>query len=136
MGYHNSQNLKMLACGFIFRAIIAGNPGVSSVFRGSQVMSADTDELFVPKVLRVHLKLAQYPISSKTIRERMRRRFSPGGSSARYVRVRSLPEGAPSQKREGLIDPFAEEDPSRNERIHTIQSLTDFYFAYNLPHQF
>jgi len=41
-----------------------------------------------------------------------------------------------SQQREGLSDPFSEEAPDVwNERVSIVRDhLTDFYFAYNLPH--
>jgi hypothetical protein len=41
-----------------------------------------------------------------------------------------------SQQREGMLDPFAEEPAAIwNERLSLVRDqLTDFYFAYNLPH--
>ncbi len=91
----------------------------------------------MPKVLKLYLEISQYPILSKTIRERMREElFSRGIISREAFEQEVYQKAIQSQKREGLSDPFVEESPRDwNERVNTIRDyLTDFYFAYNLPH--
>ena len=91
----------------------------------------------MPKVLQLYLEISQYPILAPTIRERMRRElFARGiispGDLEREVKHKAML----SQKREGLTDPFAQEpaDIWQKRVEHFRDSLTDFYFAHNLPH--
>jgi hypothetical protein len=90
-----------------------------------------------PKVLTLYLELSQYPILAGFIRERMRQMLFDRGVISRADFEAEVREKAiQSQRREGLSDPFGEEPPDiwakRQEIIR--ENLTDFYFAYNLPH--
>jgi hypothetical protein len=92
----------------------------------------------MPKVLALYLKITQYPILARRIRERMRQEiFSRGIISPRVFIDEVREKAILSQKREGLFDPFAQELPEVwEERLRQIRDhLTDFYFAYNLPHE-
>jgi hypothetical protein len=92
----------------------------------------------MPKVLALYLKITQYPILARRIRERMRQEIFSRGIISRKVFIDEVREKAVlSQKREGLFDPFAQELPEVwEERLRQIRDhLTDFYFAYNLPHE-
>jgi len=99
------------------------------------MISFDPDAL--PKVLELYLELIEYPIKAPTIRQRMRgelyRRgvISPGDLEREVKRKAML-----SQEREGLTDPFGQESADAWQRrvAHFRDSLTDFYFAHNLPH--
>lgn len=97
----------------------------------------DTENYFVPKVLRVFMRISQYPILSRTIRQRMREEiFSRGIIAHDNFESEVHRKATESQIREGLIEPFSQEDPHEwNERVSIIRNqLTDFYFAHNLPH--
>lgn len=90
-----------------------------------------------PKVLTLYLELSQYPILAKKIRERMRQElFKRGVITREEFEQEVLEKAIQSQQREGLIDPFVEEPPdvwlNRQEIVR--DNMTDFYFAYNLPH--
>lgn len=90
------------------------------------------------RVLNIYLALTQYPILSGRIREKMRARlFSRGIILAEAFEAEVRQKSIDSQIREGLHDPYAEESYElwevRRERIR--DSLTDFYFAYNLPYE-
>jgi hypothetical protein len=92
----------------------------------------------MPKVLALYLKITQYPILARRIRERMRQEIFSRGIISRRVFIDEVREKAIlSQKREGLFDPFAQELPEVwEERLRQVRDhLTDFYFAYNLPHE-
>jgi hypothetical protein len=100
-------------------------------------MTDDNNDYFVPKVLKVQLEMAQYPILCKTIRQRMREEIFSRGVITREIFEKEVYQKAlQSQKREGLLDPYFEEQPQEwNERYNVIQEQqTDFYFAHNLPH--
>ncbi len=89
------------------------------------------------RVLSIYLALTQYPILASRIRSRMRDALFQRGIITEEVFEAEVREKAvQSQRREGLSDPFAEESyelwEMRRERIR--DSLTDFYFAYNLPY--
>jgi hypothetical protein len=89
-----------------------------------------------PKILAIYLQIAQYPILASAIRERMREELYRRGVISAEVFEREAREKAiTSQRREGLVDPLAEEDPAQwEERLRLIREhLTDFYFAYTLP---
>ncbi|HSN78726.1 MAG TPA: PEP/pyruvate-binding domain-containing protein [Anaerolineae bacterium] len=101
----------------------------------------ETDEqttLPLPKVFDIHLQLANYPILSDRIRRRMREEMFARGVIAYEVFEQEVNQKAKlSQQREGLNDPYHQESPDvwerRKNRIRN--QLTDFYFAYNLPHR-
>lgn len=92
----------------------------------------------LPKVLEIYLELANYPIRADRIRERMREELFARGIISRDIFEKEVEEKAiQSQRREGLLDPYLEE-PSEiwEKRKRLIRDhLTDFYFAYNLPHR-
>jgi hypothetical protein len=101
-------------------------------------MFTSIDPHKMPKVLALYLKITQYPILARRIRARMREEIFSRGIISRRVFVDEVREKAIlSQKREGLFDPFAQEMPEVwEERLRQIRDhLTDFYFAYNLPHE-
>jgi hypothetical protein len=96
----------------------------------------DTGEF--PKVLTLYLALSQYPVLAPSIRERMRHEIFQRGiitPEAFHAEVRE--KAIESQRREGLSDPFGQEDPQVwEQRLRIIaDNLTDFYFAYNLPYE-
>jgi hypothetical protein len=89
-------------------------------------------------ILNIYLTLNQYPILGSRIRSRMRRElFSRGIISQEEFEAEAQQKAMESQSREGLQDPFAEEPSDLWElRLSRVRdSLTDFYFAYNLPYQ-
>lgn len=91
---------------------------------------------YIPKILRVHLKLAQYPILAKLIRQRMREELFLRGVITPAAFEQEVEEKAIlSQIREGVEDPFNTETADVwDKRLSIIRdNLTDFYFAYNLP---
>ncbi|NIM95525.1 MAG: hypothetical protein GTO18_17650 [Anaerolineales bacterium] len=90
-----------------------------------------------PRVLTIYLELSNYPILAPKIRERMRqvlfdRRVIDQAAFEAEVEQKAIE----SQNREGISDPYTEEPPDVwFNRISIIRdNLTDFYFAYNLPH--
>ncbi len=90
------------------------------------------------RVLNIYLTLTQYPILAAHIRQRMREELlSCGIIQPESFEVEVREKAIQSQIREGLADPFAEESfdiwEERLERVR--DSLTDFYFAYNLPYE-
>ena len=90
------------------------------------------------RVLNIYLTLNQYPILSSRIRARMRQElFARGITSLEVFEVEVREKAIQSQGREGLHDPYSEEPfdiwEARLARIR--DSLTDFYFAYNLPYE-
>ncbi|MDH7486414.1 MAG: PEP/pyruvate-binding domain-containing protein [Anaerolineae bacterium] len=98
-----------------------------------------TDDLqYVPKVLELYLKLSEYPILSRQIRERMREElFARGIISREQFEEEVRATAIRSQRQEGLSDPLAQEPPEQwNERLQIVRDhLTDFYFALNLPYK-
>jgi hypothetical protein len=89
------------------------------------------------KVLGIYLELAQYPILARGIRDRMRQElFSKGIITVEAFEAEAKEKAVLSQRREGLLDPYTEEPlPIWSERLALVRDqLTDFYFAYNLPH--
>jgi hypothetical protein len=93
-------------------------------------------DLGAPKVLDVVLKLKQYPILSRQIRDRMREEILRRGVITREdFEQEVLQKARESQEREGLNDPFGEEAPGVwAQRLAIIRDdLTDFYFAHNCP---
>lgn len=91
-----------------------------------------------PKVLTLYLELSQYPILASRIRKRMRQElFKRGVISPKSFEAEVEEKALQSQTREGLEDPYSEE-PSDvwHKRLSIVRDhLTDFYFAYNLPHE-
>ena len=89
------------------------------------------------KVLGIYLELAQYPILAHRIRERMRQElFSKGIITIEAFEAEVKRKAILSQQREGVLEPLTEE-PAQvwNERLAFVRDqITDFYFAYNLPH--
>jgi len=99
-------------------------------------MILDSDKL--PKVLKLYLEITQYPILARQIRKRMRRELSSRGIISRPAFENEVREKAVlSQRREGLLDPIVEEpDDVWIERVSCIRdTLTDFYYAINMPHE-
>lgn len=91
----------------------------------------------MPKVLQLYLELSQYPILARRIRERMREEIFARRIVGRDVFEQEVRDKAiHSQVREGIVNPLVEEPPDQwRERIAQVREhLTDFYFAYNLPH--
>lgn len=89
------------------------------------------------KVQGIHLELSQYPILGRRIRERMRQElFAKGIISVDAFEAEVREKAIHSQQLEGMADPLAEEAAHVwNERLSFVRDqLTDFYFAYNFPH--
>jgi hypothetical protein len=98
-------------------------------------MSFDLDAL--PKVLQLYLEITQYPSLAPRIRHRMRDELFGRGVISRSdfdqeVRNKAID----SQTREGLSNPYVQESEAEWQfRLdHYRDTLTDFYFAHNLPH--
>src|SRR5574341_201075 len=90
-----------------------------------------------PKVLQLYLEISQYPILAKRIRQRMREElFSRGVLSPHVFEEEVRDKAILSQEREGMLNPLVEEPTEIwQQRVEKIRDyLTDFYFAYNLPH--
>jgi hypothetical protein len=88
-------------------------------------------------VLNIYLTLSQYPILGHRIRSRMRKElFSRGIITQDDFEAEARQKAIESQGREGLQNPYGEESSEIWEkRLSRIRaSLTDFYFAYNLPY--
>jgi hypothetical protein len=91
----------------------------------------------IDNVLRILLSLSQYPILSSRIRHQMRKTLYSRGIVRKEVFDEEVKRKAvESQVLEGIKDPLTEES---NEvwlmRLTRVKdSLTDFYFAYNLPY--
>ena len=88
-------------------------------------------------VLNIYLTLSQYPILGHRIRSRMRKElFERGIISQDDFEAEARQKAIESQIREGLQNPFGEESSEVWEkRLSRVRaSLTDFYFAYNLPY--
>ncbi len=91
---------------------------------------------FPGRVYGIQLKLAQYPILARKIRDRMRQElFSKGIITLKEFEAEVRQKAILSQYREGLHDPFGQEpEHVWNERLAVVRDqLTDFYFAYNMP---
>lgn len=89
------------------------------------------------RALSIYLTLAQYPILRVRIRARMRKElFERGVITPREFEREVREKAVKSQAREGLHSPFQEEPANIWEmRLSRVRShLTDFYFAYNFPH--
>jgi hypothetical protein len=91
----------------------------------------------IDSVLKILLALSQYPILSTRIRHQMRKAlFSRGIITREAFDAEARDKAIESQEREGLHNPLEEEQAdlwqTRLSRVR--DSLTDFYFAYNLPY--
>jgi hypothetical protein len=90
-----------------------------------------------PRVLTIYLELSNYPILATRIRERMRKElFRRKVVSPQAFETEVHQKAIQSQIREGISAPFGEEPHDTwNTRLSIVRDhLTDFYFAYNLPH--
>lgn len=88
-------------------------------------------------VTRIFLALSQYPILSRRIRHYMRKTlFNRGVITREAFDDEAKRKAVESQTREGLHNPYEEEKADVwEERLQRVRdSLTDFYFAYNLPY--
>ena len=88
------------------------------------------------KVLEIFLLIAQYPILASKIRGRMREElFRRGIVTPQRFEAEVKERAIQSQQREGIRDGLLEESAQQWElrwkRVR--RTLTDFYFAYNLP---
>jgi hypothetical protein len=93
-------------------------------------------DLGTPKVLELVLKLKQYPILSRPIRDRMRQEILQRGIITPEDFEKEVRKKAKeSQIREGVHDPLVEESADIwDRRLAVIRDdLTDFYFAHNCP---
>lgn len=91
-----------------------------------------------PKVLTLYLSLSQYPILAPQVREAMRRElFKRGVITPEAFEAEAREKAIQSQRREGLLDPTQRESQADwEQRLRIVRdNLTDFYFAYNLPHE-
>ncbi|MDW8067540.1 MAG: PEP/pyruvate-binding domain-containing protein [Anaerolineae bacterium] len=90
-----------------------------------------------PKVLAIYLALSEYPILARQIRERMRQEmFARGIITPEQFEAEVQAKAIRTQQAEGLTDPLLQESAEEwEERVRLIRdSLTDFYFALNLPY--
>jgi hypothetical protein len=90
----------------------------------------------VPKVMRIHLLITQFPIKAAEIRRKMREElYRRGVISQLRLEQEAREKAILSQRREGILNPMEEETPETwDRRMGQIRDyLTDFYFAYNLP---
>ena len=88
------------------------------------------------KILETYLLIAQYPMLASPIREQMREElFHRGIITPERFEQEVHEKVVESQQREGIFDPVKGENAERSDiRFHRIRrTLTDFYFAYNLP---
>jgi hypothetical protein len=88
------------------------------------------------KILDIYLLIAQYPMLASDIRRRMRGElFRRGIITHQQFEAEVNEKAVQSQQREGIIDGLQKEDAEhwdlRWSRVR--RTLTDFYFAYNLP---
>lgn len=89
-------------------------------------------------VIKILLSLSQYPILSRRIRHYMRKSlFARGIITRSAFDAEARQKAIESQAREGLHNPFEEEraDVWEERLLRVRDSLTDFYFAYNLPYE-
>jgi hypothetical protein len=98
-------------------------------------MTIDSSLRSTTAAIDIYIKLAQYPVLADRIRQRMREElFQRGIITQEAFEAEVKANAIESQKREGLLDPFAEEEANiwqkRKERIRDY--LTDAYFAFNL----
>ena len=88
------------------------------------------------KVLEIYLLIAQYPMLASSIRRRMREElFRRGIISPQRFDAEVKERAVQSQQREGIYNGLLQENTQQWDlRVSRIRrTLTDFYFAYNLP---
>ncbi len=88
------------------------------------------------KISDIYLLIAQYPMLASRIRRQMRQElFRRGIITPERFEQEVREKAVLSQQREGIVAPLQNEDASQWDlRFHRVQrTLTDFYFAYNLP---
>lgn len=88
-------------------------------------------------VIKILLALSQYPILSSRIRHQMRKAlFTRGIITKATFDEEARVKAVETQQREGLHNPYVEEktDVWETRLARVRDSLTDFYFAYNLPY--
>ena len=100
-------------------------------------MMMPADPHVAPKISLLSLELSMYPILSRKIRQRMREEmFNSGVVSVQRFEDEVNARALESQVREGITDPMFQETADvwqlRVEKVR--DDLTDFYFAYNMPH--
>jgi hypothetical protein len=88
------------------------------------------------KILEIYLLIAQYPMLASDIRRRMREElFRRGIITPQRFDTEVKEKAVQSQQREGMYNGLQEENAQQWElrwsRVR--RTLTDFYFAYNLP---
>jgi hypothetical protein len=88
------------------------------------------------KILEIYLLIAQYPMLASDIRRRMREElFRRGIITPQRFDAEVKERAVQSQQREGIYNGLLEESAQQWElrwsRVR--RTLTDFYFAYNLP---
>jgi hypothetical protein len=98
-------------------------------------MPTDSSLQSTTPAIDIYIKLAQYPVLADSIRLRMREElFQRGVITKEAFEAEVKANAIESQKREGLKDPFSQEEANiwqkRKERIR--EYLTDAYFAFNL----
>ncbi len=103
--------------------------------KGEVIMVNDAPLASTTAAIDIYIKLAQYPVLADRIRMRMREELFQRGIISREAFETEVRDNAlESQKREGLQDPFNQEEANiwqkRKERIRDY--LTDAYFAFNL----
>ncbi len=92
----------------------------------------------LPKVFEIYMQLANYPILAGRVRRKMREEVFARGVISRDLFEQEVEDKAiQSQQREGITQPYQEETWDTWERRKQLirEHLTDFYFAYNLPHR-
>lgn len=91
--------------------------------------------LDLPPITVIHLRLAQYPILSREICQRMRAElFARGIINSERLEQEAKDKAIASQHLEGMDDPYSQEEPHIWEQrlAVTRDDLTTFYFATNL----
>jgi hypothetical protein len=115
----------------------AGRPKVPVIMgcEAQLFMTTSSPLTSTTAAIDTYVKLAQYPLLADRIRGRMREELFQRGVISKEALDAEVRENAiESQKREGLLDPFSQEEANiwqkRKERIRDY--LTDAYFAFNL----
>jgi hypothetical protein len=88
------------------------------------------------RISDIYLLIAQYPMLASRIRRQMRQElFRRGIITTERFEQEVREKAILSQQREGIYTPSLNEDATQWDlRFHRVQrTLTDFYFAYNLP---
>ena len=90
------------------------------------------------RISDIYLLIAQYPMLASRIRRQMRQElFRRGIITPERFEQEVREKAVLSQQREGILAPLQNEDAAQWDlRFHRVQrTLTDFYFAYNLPQE-